>query len=85
MAVEYPPGFVSPHPAYLAYRGEGIAAAEHVQNHLFNFACRQCGTADHVLVLASEWGVNLMSGDARGSFSAICTRCRENFAGGFDD
>ncbi|MCB1633027.1 MAG: hypothetical protein KDI37_00390 [Xanthomonadales bacterium] len=83
--VRYPPGFVAPHPAYLAYRGDGIAAVEHVQGHLFDFACPNCGSAEDVVVRSSEWGVNLTSGDARGQFCAECGRCGRSFSGSFED
>ena len=82
---KYPPGFESPHPAYLAYKGTGISARDHVQNHTFDFKCPKCHTIDHVVVLASEWGVNIMNGDARGRFNATCTRCGTHFSGGFED
>ncbi|MCB1590445.1 MAG: hypothetical protein KDI56_16150 [Xanthomonadales bacterium] len=82
---KYPPGFVAPHPAYLAYRGAGIAADKHVQSHLFNFACPVCGSTKDAVVLTSEWGVNLNNGDARGRFTARCARCDNPFSGGFED
>ena len=82
---KYPPGFESPHPAYLAYTGPGIPAEEHVQNYLFDFKCRICRKTDKVIVRSSEWGVNLQNGDARGTFKAKCTRCRLPFSGGFED
>ena len=82
---KYPPGFESPHPAFLAYRGPGIAAQDHVQSHLFDFQCPQCGSSEQVVVLASEWGVSIQNGDARGTFSAKCSRCRRAFSGGFED
>ena len=81
---KYPPGFVSPHPAYLAYKGPGISAEDHVQNHLFRFQCPLC-RSKRVMVLSSEWGVNITNGDARGTFKAKCQRCRKTFSGGFED
>ena len=53
---KYPAGFESPHPAYLAYKGPGIPATEHVQNHLFDFKWPRCRSLKHVTVLSSEWG-----------------------------
>ena len=80
-----PPGFEATHPTNLFYRGPGIAAAEHIQNDVFDFRCPRCRTIDHVVVRSSEWSVNMLNGDARGIFKADCTRCGEPFSGGFDD
>ena len=80
-----PPGFESTHVSNLFYRGPGLAAAEHIQNHVFDFRCPHCGTMEHVVVRSSEWSVNILNGDARGIFSAECTQCGEGFRGGFDD
>ncbi len=82
---KYPPGFESSHPTVLFYKGPGISASEHPQSYTFDFKCPECQSIEHVIVLTSEWGVQIHSGDARGVFRARCSHCDVEFSGGFED